>query len=276
MDTKLKSEIKKLTYAEVGAKLDDMRESCERDVYRYEGAITALKEATGRTADLCAHVDKDFDAGQIKDDLPANDVRALIKRWLMRASGVCENLKDGAVTRQLQSTGKVASLEQSVAFVKNLFDTEDKKVKALAALQAGAIPTLQSAPTQDDTNVVPIDRPRKRARLEGTHPGDSLAAQRKAERQATAEAEPDAQRIEASSAEVQGAKKAAQQTPEAPDIERIDGQPASATAKGPLIARPTAPTFGSLPQPQLDAGAPNEQAQAKKVRAKKGGRKIKA
>jgi hypothetical protein len=293
MDAKLKSEIKKLTYAEVGGKLDDMREANERDIFRYEGAITALKEATGRTADLCAHVDKDFDSGAIKAEMSANEVRALIKRWLMRASGVCENLKDGAVTRQLQSTGKVASLEQSIAFVKTLFDTEDKKAEALAALQTGDIPTLTGALSPEDgANVVPIDRPRRRARLEGTHPGDSIAAQRKAQQVLHTETLAKTQESDTEATKPEESEQVTEQNTNAPCMEPSEGAdaPAAEPADEPepidalverapideFIAKPTLPAFGKLPTPQLAASPEEVHAQVKKTRAKKSGRKAKA
>ena len=186
MNSLLKAEVKKGSYAEVGAKLDDMRESCEKDVRRYEGAISALAEAAKRVTDLLAHVDKDFDDGKLVLQ-DANQTRAMIKRWIQRCSGVCENLKDAAVTKQLQATGKVASLEQSIRFVKTLYDAEVGKIKAIEEHNAGGVPVLGHAPQADssETNVVSITR--RPSRPTGVHPGPSAASLRRAEEKSEAE-----------------------------------------------------------------------------------------
>jgi len=215
MNRLLKAEVKKGSYAEVGAKLDDMRESCEKDVRRYEGAISALAEATKRVSDLLAHVDKDFDEGKLVAQ-DANQVRALIKRWIGRCSGVCENLKDAAVTKQLQSTGKVASLEQSIRFVKSLYDAEVGKIKAIEEYSAGERPILGDS--EEGGTVVSINRRQGRpSRPTGVHPGPSKAALRKSEAETGAEAEAEPEGLPSNAAETAEATEAASE-PAGPEI----------------------------------------------------------
>lgn len=217
MNSLLKAEVKKGSYAEVGAKLDDMRESCEKDVRRYEGAISALAEAAKRVTDLLAHVDKDFDDGKLVLQ-DANQTRAMIKRWIQRCSGVCENLKDAAVTKQLQATGKVASLEQSIRFVKTLYDAEVGKIKAIEEHNAGGVPVLGHAPQADssETNVVSITR--RPSRPTGVHPGPSAAALRRAEEKPEAESAETVKSAET----VESAESTAASTPSAETVDEAE------------------------------------------------------
>jgi len=156
---KLKSEVKALTYHEVGAKLDDQLESAEREQFSMEGAKIALTEAKNLVEQLLSHVDKDVQEG-VLDVAQAT----LAKRWVMRSMQVVQNLALRAEVQNYQSQGKVLALRQTVKVAKSLYDAEKANLDALIKAET------------EETETVDPRRPD--ARVSGTHPGDPLADRR--------------------------------------------------------------------------------------------------
>lgn len=169
-----KVEAKLFAVNELGCRLDDNLEQANKDLYRAEGAVTALKSAVSVLENLMKTVDKDltegsnnYDLQQIKD----------IKKYVDRARQLVANLTNNAETSRLAQTGKVQGFEQAVAVAKKFKDEEMSKVQLLqAAISQGTILKTEQGLVQVD------DGPR----IPGIRPGSSIKERRRAEEAAQA------------------------------------------------------------------------------------------
>ena len=155
-----KSEIKVAAAHEIGCRLDDALEATTKDLYRLEGAVTALKQAVQIVESMGKVVDKDMDDGRFGLEEATH-----IKQYLHRATLMVTNLQTNAESNRVAQTGKIQAMETAVKIAKNFKDSEDSKAQ-----------TLRTALAQARANGTSEER-----RSVGAHPGLTIKEQRLAE-----------------------------------------------------------------------------------------------
>jgi hypothetical protein len=175
-----KSKIKMLVARDIGQKLESQRDKADHDIYRFQGATTALNSAEKELNAITQKVrDELLDP---EKDLPFDpsdkiEVGKYIVDKLMAASKKLHDLADGAAKSALRAEGIKQGYEAAVkeAFVP--FEEELKKVEAFeAALASGQIVIEDGAPVFKGSEDDP-----KAPRPAGTHPGPSLKTLRQNE-----------------------------------------------------------------------------------------------
>ncbi len=155
-----KSEVKVAAAHEIGCRLDDALEATTKDLYRLEGAVTALKQAVQIVESIGKVVDKDMDDGRFGLEEATH-----IKQYLHRATLMVTNLQTNAESNRVAQTGKIQAMETAVKIAKNFKDAEDAKAQ-----------TLRTALAQARANGTSEER-----RPVGGHPGLTIKEQRLAE-----------------------------------------------------------------------------------------------
>ena len=123
-----KAEIKIFTAHELGCRLDDLLESNTKDMYRLEGGVVALRQATTALEGLLAVVDKEMDAE--KFDL---EQAKEIKRYVQRAIQAVTNMVLNTDNNRIAYGGRMAALGLAVEIAKKYQDEESKKIASLQA-----------------------------------------------------------------------------------------------------------------------------------------------
>jgi len=123
-----KAEIKIFTAHELGCRLDDLLESNTKDMYRLEGGVVALRQATTALEGLLAVVDKEMDAE--KFDL---EQAKEIKRYVQRAIQAVTNMVLNTDNNRIAYGGRIQALGLAVDIAKKYQDEESKKVASLQA-----------------------------------------------------------------------------------------------------------------------------------------------
>lgn len=168
------SELKIGVVHEIGCRLDDNLESTTKDMYRSEGASSALKQAVGVIENAYALVDKDVDDGKL--DL---DNAKKVKNYLEKTRNMMTSLAGNAETSKLTLAGKVQGLQQSITIAKKFKDDELNRVKALhAALAAGTVQNTETGLVHTGEGQRPT----------GVHPGLSIKERRRLEEQEASKA----------------------------------------------------------------------------------------
>ena len=168
MSSKLKHEVKALTYHEIGMRLDDQLDAAKSEQSGFEGAKQAFQVATKRVEDLTSHIDK-----EVKDGTLDLEQSTLAKRWVLRAVNIVSNLAIQSEVQLYQAQGKVMALNQAVKHAKTMYDQEKARLdEAIAAEKA------LSEAVDSGEEVLADDPKRPSARPVGEHPGDPLAARR--------------------------------------------------------------------------------------------------
>jgi hypothetical protein len=167
MSSHAKHEIKSLVYHEIGMKLDDSLELAEREKHEYNGAKSVLAAARKSVEGLTANVDKELLEAQID-----GDQAALIKKWLIRAVNVVQNLGLQAEVQSHIAQGKIVALTAAVKQAKSLYDAEKARMEALEVQEAGGEGQVEEDPRR------PVARP------VGQHPGNPIAERKLAEKAA--------------------------------------------------------------------------------------------
>jgi hypothetical protein len=167
-----KTEARAAGIHEVGMRMDDLLESAQQEVHRCEGAALGLLQASKPIQELAGHVEDDIKAGKL-DGLETLQVAEVIKRYIARSAQIIENLSHKARNQQLAAMGQVQGMQTAVAITKKMFDAEQAKGAAIAAVEA--------TPEGQDTDL--------RHRPEGVRPPMSIKAQRLAEEAAVSVSE---------------------------------------------------------------------------------------
>ena len=184
-----KVEAKLVAVNELGCRLDDNLEQASKDLYRAEGAVTALKTAVASIENLLKLVDKELDENSNYDLQQMKD----IKRYVDRARHLITNLANNAENNRVVQSGKVQGFEQAVVVAKRFKDEELSKVQLLqAAISQGAI--LRS----DEGLVHTGEGPRPA----GVRPASSIKERRRAEAEAAASSEKSEENTKAEQQEV--------------------------------------------------------------------------
>lgn len=173
---------------ELGCRLDDNLDQATKDLYRAEGAVTALKSAVHALENLMKVVDKDLDQGNGEYDLQQMKD---IKRYVDRARQQILNLASHAENNRMAQAGKVQGFEVAVAVAKKFKDEEMSRVHLLqAAISQGTILKTEEGFVQTDGGPRPT----------GVRPGASIKERRKAEEAASVTVAP-SEEVEAPKAE---------------------------------------------------------------------------
>jgi hypothetical protein len=176
-----KIEVKVDCLNEVGSKLDDFKESCEKELTMLKGAIRESDVFKTKIAMLHGHVDKDLDKGVINGITQPLQIASYVKRYISRAvetvGACCDTLK----TQEIQEAAKVKAHERSIEYTKKLLDQELKKIQNIKeSIGKGhtvldSLGEIKSNLKDEHGNVIPL---KGRKRPTGVHPGRSLKSRR--------------------------------------------------------------------------------------------------
>lgn len=149
-----KSKVKVNVINELGNKFDDMLDRFKQDSMRYEGAKSGLKQAAKAIEGLTGHVDRD-----IKEDKYSIEVAAHVKKYIMHAIGILDNLATTAEISYHRTLGSIEATNTTIRVAKNMMDVENNKIIA----QESAVANEEDY----GESLVP--------RATGMHPGNPLA-----------------------------------------------------------------------------------------------------
>jgi hypothetical protein len=181
MIVNFKSEIKMGLLHEQGVKADDQLESAHRRQAAHDGAKQALRQIAKNISGMAALVDREMDDGKIPLDEPAK-VASYVKLMIDRAVNAAMSAAQHQENLQLSVGGEISAYQGMVDAIKKEILTEQSKAQALEqAIASGQVVIEDESPSLSD------DAP-GRGRPTGVRPGGSIAAQRKAEEAAEAEA----------------------------------------------------------------------------------------
>lgn len=155
---------------DLGVKMDDLLEAAKKEHGAAEGAVNALKLAAQRLEEFQRVVDKDRDEEKITQE-EAN----VVKKYVNQCGGIVRNMVVGAEVRFFQTQGQIAAHTKAVGEVQRYYEEERRKKEAIEH-------ALSEAPNgEEKPEEVSGDEKRASSRPVGVRPGESLAAQRKAE-----------------------------------------------------------------------------------------------
>jgi hypothetical protein len=169
MSSLLKSEVKLSAVNELGCRLDDVLEESNKDLYRAEGAINALKQAVSTIENLMKVLDRELSDNDI--DL---DSCKTIKSYVDRSRVLLVNLATAAENGRQAHVGKIQGFQQAVAIAKRYREEELNKLALMREAIERNVAELNSEESSEDTE----DR---QARRPGTRPAPAIKARRRAE-----------------------------------------------------------------------------------------------
>lgn len=149
-----KSELKKLTIHDIGCRVDDMLEACNKEREQLIGGKSAAEQVAKLIDSLNSHADKDLESGAIPD----LETLSLVKKYIGRAFFAAKGLADNLANREVMSAGKQDLASKVIDMLSNMQDQESQKIKSLLEAE------------EDDSR-----------RPTGRRPDSSVAARRKAE-----------------------------------------------------------------------------------------------
>jgi len=122
----LKSEAKLSAVNELGNRLDDALDSATKDLHKEEGAVSALKNASGSLDNLLKVISKELD-----DKLVDLETQVLVKKYFDRARSIINSMAAAAENSRQAQVGKIAAFQHSVTIAKKYKDEELKKYSAM-------------------------------------------------------------------------------------------------------------------------------------------------
>ena len=115
----LKSEAKLSAVNEIGNRLDDALENATKDLYREEGAVSALRNAAVSVENFIKVVHKDLD--EKETDL---ETTKKIKSYLERVRNNIVGLANVAENNKQAQAGKLGAFQHAVSIAKKYRDEE--------------------------------------------------------------------------------------------------------------------------------------------------------
>lgn len=156
---------------EVGCRLDDSLEAATKDLYRAEGAASAVKQIVSLLENLMITVDKDVSKLIDEGTLDLEQAK-LVKGFMDKARLQVANLSSNAENNKIVQSGKVQAFQQAVQVAKKFKDDEMNKLKMLAdAITSGKVKKTEEGLVHTGEGMRP----------EGVHPGMSIKERRLAE-----------------------------------------------------------------------------------------------
>jgi hypothetical protein len=127
-----------------GADFEDLLEKARYEVARNEGAKVALKTAQAKVAEICTHVEKDQEEGILDallkgDDAGVLNLEAYVKRKIMQAAGVVENLNGIVAINQMRSEGELTAYKAVFELTQQKFKVAQAKAEIQAKLESGEL-----------------------------------------------------------------------------------------------------------------------------------------
>jgi len=177
-----KIEVKIGCLKEVGTKLDDFKEKCEKEQNMLEGAIRECTTISNHIAKLHAFVDKDLEKGVITGAMQPLQIASYVKRYISRAVETVSTYSETLKTKQIQQASEEKAFTKSIEFVKKLFEQEHTKINNIQeAVSKGdavidSIGDVKQTLKDEQGNVINL-KGRSR-RPVGVHPGKSIKARR--------------------------------------------------------------------------------------------------
>jgi len=152
--------------AQIGEQLDGALQLAESEVQQRKGMQAGCQASAKSVASLLPHVDKAFDEGEL-EGLSALEVKALLKKWLMRSMDALQNLHERAKAEEMVAHGKAAAMKMAVTIAQKYHDSAAARCAQL------------TAPDEPETEAEAGER--RRGRKAGEHPkGSSLDERREA------------------------------------------------------------------------------------------------
>lgn len=129
MASSSKSDVRAAALHDAGATVEDMKEQAEREIERVRGEVSAFTVAARAVNDLAAVVDKMTDGGEMSDE-----DRAIARRWIARAVGVVDNLRQRSEVASFIAQGKAQALTGAVSTLGKMHATADAAASALGSI----------------------------------------------------------------------------------------------------------------------------------------------
>lgn len=129
------SEMRVSILKDFGRKFEDFRKGAETEVFRFDGAISALKEATQKLEGYKA---------SYKEKLSSGNMEMETHRQIMLAVDQCKgiliNLTDSAIAQKLIKNGELQAYSRSFKFLEDAHSEEVTKLEGvLKAIEVGEI-----------------------------------------------------------------------------------------------------------------------------------------
>lgn len=118
-----KLDVQLTTLGDHGDKLDALLEAAKQGFYRVEGEKSAYRKALEKVQDLGAHIDKDLEEGKFSEfGEHAMPIAALVKKWILRAGGVLDNLSLASDAARIRAQGQIDGLAAAVGLTQREYD----------------------------------------------------------------------------------------------------------------------------------------------------------
>jgi hypothetical protein len=185
-----KTKLKILTTKSIGQELEKSRDKAEKNIYRHQGAATALKKVEKLINTSSQEVRNELVAAAEAEELPFDaedpmEVGKYVVGKLMAVSGKVHRLVDEACASSTRAEGIKLGLEESIKRVFKTYDEETTKLEnIMKMIEEGKI-----AQDGDDLVVVRDPDDPNAPRPPGVHPGPPMKARRQEEESEAAEAE---------------------------------------------------------------------------------------
>lgn len=170
----LKAEAKLSAVNELGCRLDDVLETANQDLYRAEGATSALRQAVSSIENLLKVLDKELD--EKETDL---EVSKMIKGYVDRARINLMNLVTSSEGNRQSQIGKIQGFQHAVSIAKKFKDEELNKLQVLR--NAIDVSSHSIDASKEETK----ETSEKSGRPAGTRPAPPIKLQRLTEEAST-------------------------------------------------------------------------------------------
>jgi hypothetical protein len=164
----LKSEAKLSAVNEIGNRLDDALENATKDLYREEGAVSALRNAAVSVENFIKVVHKDLD--EKEEDL---ETSKKIKSYLERVRNNIVGLANVAENNKQSQAGKLGAFQHAVSIAKKYRDEEINRQQILRRALERSI--------EEEGQEKELNGPESPGRVVGTRPGPSIKLKRLSE-----------------------------------------------------------------------------------------------
>lgn len=160
----LKSEAKLSAVNELGNRLDDALDAATKDLYREEGAVSALRNAAVSVENFIKVVHKELDEKETDLELSKK-----IKSYLERARNNIVNLANISENNKQMQAGKLSAYQQAVTIAKKYRDEEINRQQIMRKALERSLEEEQKKPLEETESV---------GRPVGTRPASSIKLRR--------------------------------------------------------------------------------------------------
>jgi hypothetical protein len=127
-----KLDVRVKTLGDHGEKLDTLLEAAKVHLARTEGEKQAYTQVLQKIQGLGSIVDRELEEGKFSEfGENAMPVAALVKKWIMRAGGVADNLRLRADANIMLGQGQITGLTAAVKFTQKEYDAGLEKLRSV-------------------------------------------------------------------------------------------------------------------------------------------------